>query len=405
MHATGRYPEDWKGKRFDGPTVGWVAGTTNETTRDTVQRILLGRDSERGTGCLPKECILDLVQARGIPDLLDNVKVRHVSGGISTIAIKSYQRGRESFQGETLDYIWLDEECPIDIYLECLTRTNVKQGPLWMTYTPILGMSETTRRFLLDKSPDRHVTVMTIDDVGHFTQEEREKIIASYPPHEREARTKGIPTLGSGRVFPVTDEQISCKRMPIPSHWPRIGGLDFGYHHPSAAVEVAWDRDHDVAYVIRAHRMTEATPITMAAAIRPWGATLPWAWPRDGKRETQGGAGLALAQQFRHQGLNMLPLHAQFVEDKSVSLEAGLMMMLDRMETGRLKIFSELRDLFEEISLYHRKDGRVVKEREDTICAVRYALMMLRFAETNERKASYRAFPRPKMGGNSWLAN
>ena len=123
------------------------------------------------------------------------------------------------------------------------------------------------------------------------------------------------------------------------------------------------------------------------------------------ERETQEGAGLALAQQFRHQGLNMLPLHAQFVDDKGVSLEAGLMMMLDRMETGRLKIFSELRDLFEEISLYHRKDGRVVKEREDTICAVRYALMMLRFAETNERPERYRAFPRPKMGGNSWLAN
>src|SRR5262245_38383385 len=120
MHATGRYPEDWRGKRFDAPTVGWVAGTTNETTRDTVQRILLGRDSERGTGTLPKECLLDLTWARGIPDLLDNIKVRHISGGISAIAIKSYQRQRESFQGETLDYIWLDEECPIDIYLECL---------------------------------------------------------------------------------------------------------------------------------------------------------------------------------------------------------------------------------------------------------------------------------------------
>ena len=133
---------------------------------------------------------------------------------------------------------------------------------------------------------------------------------------------------------------------------------------------------------------------------------MPWAWPRDGKGETQEGAGMALASQFRHQGLNMLPLHAQFVDDKGVSLEAGLMMMLDRMETGRLKIFSELRDLFEEISLYHRKDGRVVKEREDTICAVRYALMMLRCAETNERKvSSYRAFPRPKMGGSHWMAN
>src|SRR5262245_12186961 len=110
MHATGRYPEDWKGKRFDTTTVGWVAGTTNETSRDTIQRLLLGRDSERGTGCLPKECILDLTWARGIPDLLDNIKVRHVSGGISIIGIKSYQRQRESFQGETLDYIWFDEE-------------------------------------------------------------------------------------------------------------------------------------------------------------------------------------------------------------------------------------------------------------------------------------------------------
>jgi hypothetical protein len=43
MHATGRYPNWWKGKRFDRPTIGWIAGTTCETTRDTVQRILVGR--------------------------------------------------------------------------------------------------------------------------------------------------------------------------------------------------------------------------------------------------------------------------------------------------------------------------------------------------------------------------
>ena len=145
--------------------------------------------------------------------------------------------------------------------------------------------------------------------------------------------------------------------------------------------------------------MKEATPVTMSAAIRPWGATLPWAWPRDGKRETQEGAGLALASQFKAQGLNMLSQHASFEADGSVSVEAGLMMMLDRMETGRLKIFSDLRDLFEEISLYHRKDGRVVKEREDTICAVRYALMMLRHARTGEWRGSFdRELKYPEVG-------
>ena len=147
---------------------------------------------------------------------------------MSVIGLKSYQRGRESFQGETLDYLWFDEEPPADIFTEGLTRTNVNQGPVWVTFTPLLGMSETVRRFLLEPSPDRSVTTMTIDDVGHFTAEEKAKIIASYPAHEREARTKGIPTLGSGRIFPVPEETLAIEHREFPRHWPRIGGMDFG---------------------------------------------------------------------------------------------------------------------------------------------------------------------------------
>src|SRR5262245_49224855 len=98
MHATGRYPDWWRGRCFDKPTIGWGAGTTNETTRDTVQRILVGRSGRHGTGSIPKDAILELVPARGTPDLLDSIKVRHVSGGVSVIGLKSYQRGRESFQ-------------------------------------------------------------------------------------------------------------------------------------------------------------------------------------------------------------------------------------------------------------------------------------------------------------------
>ena len=96
---------------------------------------------------------MDLVSARGTPDLLDSIKVPHVSGGVSAIGLKSYQRGRESFQGETLDYLWFDEEPPADIFTEGLTRTNVNQGPVWVTFTPLLGMSEIVRRFLLEPSP------------------------------------------------------------------------------------------------------------------------------------------------------------------------------------------------------------------------------------------------------------
>jgi hypothetical protein len=148
-----------------------------------------------------------------------------------------------------------------------------------------------------------------------------------------------------------------------------------------AAVELVWDRDSDTVYVSRTYRLKESTPIEHAAALRSWGRDLPFAWPRDGKRETLEGSGIALAEQYREQGLKMMHTHAQF-DDGSVSVEAGLMMMLDRMRTGKLKVFKEHLDWWEEFRLYHRKDGKVVKEGDDLLCATRYALLMLRYAKT-----------------------
>lgn len=225
----------------------------------------------------------------------------------------------------------------------------------------------------------RHVTFMTIDDAEHYTPEQREAIIAAYPEHEREARAKGIPVLGSGRIFPVAEETIRVDPFQIPKYWPRIGALDFGWDHPSAAVELAWDTEADVVYVTKCHRASQQTPAMQAITLKPWGAWLPWAWPRDGRRDTLEGAGVALAKQYSAVGLNMLGTHSQF-PDGSVSVEAGLMEMLDRMNTGRFKVFSTLAPWFEEFRLYHRKDGQVVKLRDDVLSATRYGVMMLREA-------------------------
>jgi phage terminase large subunit-like protein len=389
MHATGRYPDWWQGRRFDKPTVGWCCGVTGEVVRDTVQKVLVGRPGQVGTGAIPKDAIGDLVSGRGTADLLDTIKVTHISGGTSIIGLKSYMSGREKFQGETLDWIWLDEEPPADIYTEALTRTNVGNGPVWMTFTPLQGVSEVVRRFLHEKSPDRMVVSMTIDHVLHYSDEEKKRIIASYPEHEKEARVKGIPVLGSGRIFPVSEERIAIEHRDTPAHWPRIGGMDFGWDHPFAAVELAWDRDTDTVYVVKAYRVREATPVIHAGALRAWGKDLRWAWPRDGRRETLEGAGVALAEQYKEQGLEMLWEHAQF-EDGSVSVEAGLMKMLTMMQGGRFKVFKHLNDWFEEFRLYHRKDGKVVKEGDDLMSATRYAVMMLRHARTTRQFDSFR---------------
>lgn len=383
-HLTGLYPDWWEGRRWDRPTAAWVGGVTGIALRDGPQRILMGSAGALGTGWIPAKYIESHTMARGAADLMDTVRVKHVSGGVSRFAFKSYESGREKWQGETLDWLWLDEEPPEDLYTEGLTRTNATGGMVWLTFTPLLGMSKVVKRFMNEKNDNRIITNMTIDDVGHITPEQRSAIIERYPEHEREARINGTPMRGEGVVFPVPQAAIVCAPFSIPDYFPRIGGMDFGWGHPFAAIELVHDTEADIVYVTKAYRQKEKTPLEHAAAIKPWGAWLPWAWPRDGRRETLEGAGQPLAKQFGEHGLTMNGTHAQFA-DGSVSVEAGIMDMLDRMQTGRFKVFNHLSEWLEEFRNYHREDGVVVKEDEDLLCATRYALMMLRKAECPPR--------------------
>jgi hypothetical protein len=226
----------------------------------------------------------------------------------------------------------------------------------------------------------RHVTSMTIDDAEHYTPEQRAEIIASYPEHEREARVKGIPSMGSGRVFPLAEEEITVAPFEIPSHWPQINGMDFGWDHPYACMNLAWDRDADRIYICKEYAARETTPIIHAASIKPWGDWIPCAWPHDGLQHDKG-SGEQLAEQYKAQGLNMLSDRATF-EDGSNGVEAGVMEMLTRMQTGRWKVFSTCGGWLQEFRLYHRVNGLIVKERDDRISASRYGMMMLRHAET-----------------------
>jgi phage terminase large subunit-like protein len=404
MHATGRYPDWWRGRTWDRPVIGWVAGVTGELTRDGPQRILMGRAGQWGTGMIPKDAIVDMAK-RGRPsDALDSVVVKHggggdVQAGESYIGFKSYDQGREKFQSETLDIVWLDEEPPADIYTEALTRTNTTGGCLWMTFTPLQGMSEVVQRFLLEPNPDRCVTTMTIDDVGHYSPEQKASVIASYPAHEREARARGVPVLGSGRIFPIEDSAIEIEPFAIPRHWARICGLDFGWDHPTAASWLAWDRDTDTVYVYDCYRQPQETVPVHAHAIKAKGAWIPVSWPGDGLNETA--AGPQLAKQYRDAGVNMLSERAHYLlqnegddpEKSSVSVEAGLQDLLTRMQTGRFKVFKHLNLWFEEFRMYHRKDGKVVKLKDDLMCSTRYAVMMLRHAITEPVRRTIVARP------------
>jgi len=229
-------------------------------------------------------------------------------------------------------------------------------------------------------TPTSAIVFLGIDDAEHYTDEMKAELLTRYPQHERKARLYGIPQLGSGAVYPVPEENIRTDTVPIPAHWPRIAAIDFGWDHPTAAVEVAWDREADCVYITKAYRVAQRTVALHALSLKPWGDWLPWAWPHDGLSHGKGGDA-PLATQYRKEGLKLLADRAEFVEGGN-SVEAGIMQILDRMETGRFKVFAHLNDWWDEFRLYHRKDGKLTEEHDDLMDATRYAMMCLRFAKT-----------------------
>lgn len=156
LHLTGLYPVWWEGSRFDAPIRGWAAGKTNETTRDIVQAKLFGDvtgsgpgKTVSGTGLIPGDLIGDITWKQGVSDLIDKVMIKHEpTGGWSVLGLKSYQQGRGAFEGTEQDIVWLDEEPGMDVYGECLIRTATTDGLVYITFTPLEGLSETVLQFL-----------------------------------------------------------------------------------------------------------------------------------------------------------------------------------------------------------------------------------------------------------------
>ncbi len=157
LHRTGRSDDweratgmAWPGRRFARPTKGWVGCDTRDNVRDGAQRLLLGPprvEADWGTGLVPGDDLVECARHSGAVDGLDGIVVRHVSGGLSTITFKSYDQGRRKWQGETLDFVWFDEEPPEHIWIEGKTRTNATGGMVWLTFTPLLGMSSVVHSF------------------------------------------------------------------------------------------------------------------------------------------------------------------------------------------------------------------------------------------------------------------
>jgi phage terminase large subunit-like protein len=389
VHLTGEYPHWWEGARFEEPVLVWTGSPTNETSKDIVQRELLGGLGEKlGTGWIPKRLLVGNPTTRqaGVRNVIDSFQVQHKNGGISTCIMKTHEQGWAKWQGTAPHVIWLDEEPASDpkIFAEAQTRILTSHGILMLTFTPLNGQTEIVDHFLKGLKGS-YFRGATWDDAPHLDPKKRAELIARYPDYQVDARTQGIPMLGEGAVFPVPDSQIRVDPFKLPDFWPRGKAIDFGINHPGAGVETAYDTTNDVIYVVDCYKKSGETAAYHAAWLNKSNRWIPVFWPHDGlNREKSGGK--TLADHYRDHGVKMWSHSACYArlpgEEKETRgaqpVEPIVEEILERMATGRFKVFSNLTDWFEEKRSYHRKDGRLAIVRDDILKATFYCCLMRR---------------------------
>lgn len=206
----------------------------------------------------------------------------------------------------------------------------------------------------------------TWDDVPHLSAEDKAKQLADMRPHERDARSRGIPSLGSGVIYPVPEDAYVCDPFALPDYWPRALGLDVGWNR-TAAVWGSWDRESDTIYLYSEHYRGQAEPQIHADAIKSRGDWIPGAIDPAANASGQID-GQRLMEQYQGLGLDL------YKADNAV--EAGIHAVYRRLSSGRLKVFRTLQNLLREIRIYRRdENGKVVKENDHLMDAKRYLVM------------------------------
>lgn len=407
-HLTGRYPDWWTGNRVE-PRVNEVTGiaeinvvvigTDNKTVRDVLQKNIIGSvaggfdDGVLHGSYIKKKTAI----SGGISQLVDNIQIDHISGCVCRLYFRSYEQGRSNLQAITVDAIYCDEEPPESVIGELKARLTATGGFMYMAFTPLSGMTALVQEFWRNDNADKFLVCMSMYESGHMDAARLRAAEARYAnlgESERKARMFGIPSIGTGMVFPIESSELYGE-LPdvVPSNWLYINGLDFGRgEHPTAVVFGCYNPGQDMLYLYDCFETVNTSISENASKIRARGKWIPTAYPHDLLRVTGGDApsgklgspdrksvGYKYKEWYEDEGVTMTPEFAKTAEG-STRVEVGLTSLRQRMANGKLRVSKTMEEWFNQKDIYrYGEDNKPVKKKDHLMDCSRYLEIMLRY--------------------------
>lgn len=398
-HLTGVYPDWWIGRRFDHPIEAWAVGPDARTVRDTAQKELIGRIGEEGTGMLPAHCLGKFWGLQGTNQAIDMIMIKHRTGGWSKLGFKNYKQDISAFMGASIHVVWLDEECPIEIYNECNIRTATTQGIMLCTFTPLQGLSpmvvnfckradflvgakpivvvdtddqlaedgydENDAQYTVGKETMKAVVQAGWKDAPWLDEQTKARLLEDTPEYLKKSRSEGIPSMGAGAVFPVELAQVLCDPFTIPDNWPRMYALDVGWNR-TAALWATLDPNSDTLYIYDEHYQGQLMPEYHAIAVKSRGD-----WIRGAIDPAARGRGQAdgtkLMNMYKQLGLKLAPAKNE--------RESGVQSIIQRLAVGKIRVFKTCVNFQKEYVLYRRKpNGEIIDENDHLMDCFRYII-------------------------------
>lgn len=307
--------------------------------------------------------------------------------------------------------VWLDEECPLDIYNECNIRTATVNGMIMVTFTPLDGLTpmvvnfcknadflvgakpvvavDTTDEeefdnedynFAVGQSGTKAVIQAGWDDAPWLTTEVKSRLLADTPEHLRKARSEGIPAMGSGNVYTTPIEDILVDPFAIPESWPRMYALDVGWNR-TACIWAALDPATDTVYLYDEHYRGQQEPYFHAHAIKSRGEWVPGVIDPASRGRSQVD-GKRLFQDYKELGLDL-----RTAKNES---ESGILAIQQRLTFGKLRVYKTLVNWQKEYMLYSRdKHGRPIQRDDHLMDATRYIMNNLKYMASKQDNTAF----------------